>query len=140
MLRILHTRAKILRVLRESLGIPPLPQGGTAKYDDHSRILKINDEFTALVTVVPCCTTRAKSARWKLGKRTQLNQDVTIAARMNESNTEIRDYLILPRIDIQDRRIWFWRQLGVEFDAYRYDTLDPFFALCVRHTMGTLLG
>ena len=43
---------------------------------------------------------------------------------MEEGNVSIRDYYLLPRIDLEVATVRLREENGVFLDAYRFDTLD----------------
>lgn len=58
--------------------------------------------------------------------------DVTVAVRLQEDNTDARDYYLIPRLDMAT-----WpRHIGFEsspfIDGYRFDTLDILSELAAR--------
>ena len=75
--------------------------GGTASFDRELNLLKINDEFTASIQPVYCNNYRSKTIRWRIRTTARPKADIIIALRMNESNTDVLDYFILPRVDIR---------------------------------------
>lgn len=112
--------------------------GGTIRHDNDSGLLTINDEFTASIVIAYCykALRKAKTARWKVHLPNS-KPDITIAVRMNEENTSIQDYLLLPRIDIGDRLLWLCLNNRFEIDAYRHDSLTPLIELCARQGIGS---
>ncbi len=61
-----------------------------------------------------------------------LKPDITIAARMNAANEEVRDYYLLPGIDMTWENLRVAEQNGVYLDAYRFETLDYFAGMAER--------
>jgi hypothetical protein len=51
---------------------------------------------------------------------------------MDRQNCEPLDYYLLPRIDMATPRLRLAENNGAAVDAYRFDTLDSFFALTAR--------
>ncbi|UVO49660.1 recombinase family protein [Sphingomonas sp. SUN019] len=109
--------------------------GGDIKRDPSSDILTINSEFTASIIVVRCFATAGGSLRWKLRFDTALKPDLTVAIRMDEANEVAKDYYILPRLDMRDATLRLAEHNGLSFDAYRFDTLDPFYRLASREPL-----
>jgi DNA invertase Pin-like site-specific DNA recombinase len=106
--------------------------GGTVKVDRELNLLEINDEFTTSIQAVYCNNYRSKTLRWRIRFAATPKADIVIALRMNESNTDVLDYYIMPRIDIRGRFLWLHQENRFEIDAYRCDTLAHLFALCSR--------
>jgi hypothetical protein len=58
---------------------------------------------------------------------------------MNETNTGIVDYFLLPRIEFQEKFLFLYQNNPFEIDAYRYKTLDAFYQTCARQIIGSEL-
>ncbi len=63
---------------------------------------------------------------------TGLRPDITIAIRMDELNKNLLDYYLLPSLDIEDPTVKLSDANGINLDAFRFNTLDNFFALMRR--------
>ncbi len=74
--------------------------------------------------------------RWKIRLDAGLKPDITIAVRMDGANAAVRDYYLLPWIDLgpQDR-VRLAETNGVSLDSYRFDDLQRFFELTGRATL-----
>ena len=107
-------------------------RGGVAVQDPNTNLIRINDEFTASVVLSRCFETQGGSLRWRIRLDTGLVPDITIAVRMDELNEIPRDYYLLPSIDMTMARLRLAEQNGLSLDAYRFDTLDYFYALAGR--------
>lgn len=107
-------------------------RGGNAVQDPDTDLIRINDEFTASVVLARCFETEGGSLRWRIRLDTGLVPDITIAVRMDEMNEAPRDYYLLPSIDMTMARLRLAEQNGLSLDAYRFDTLDYFYALAGR--------
>jgi len=106
--------------------------GGSVVQDPTTDLLTINGEFTASIVIVRCLQTAAGSLRWKLRLDTALKPDVTVAVRMDAGNIGIHDYYLLPRLDMRDAVLRLAEYNGLSLDAYRFDTLDAFYAMATR--------
>jgi DNA invertase Pin-like site-specific DNA recombinase len=106
--------------------------GGSAVPDPKTDHIRVNDEFTISVVLSRCQETRTGSLRWKIRLDTGLVPDITIAVRMDEANEAPRDYYLLPSIDMTRDRLRLSEQNGFSLDAYRFETLDFFYALAGR--------
>ena len=51
---------------------------------------------------------------------------------MDQENRERLDYYLLPRVDITLPALRLAEYNGISLDAYRFDTLDQFFAMAAR--------
>ena len=106
--------------------------GGSAVQDPDTDLVRVNDEFTVSIVLARCTATAAGSLRWRIRLDTGLVPDITIAVRMDEVNEAPRDYYVLPSIDMTFGKLKFAEQNGLALDAYRFDTLDFFYALASR--------
>lgn len=107
--------------------------GGAIRVDPATDLLTVNEEFTVSVTVIRCSRTSTGGLRWKMRLDAGLKPDITIAVRMDETNADVRDYYLLPWIDVGGLgRVRMTEANGVSLDAYRFDDLDPFFELTQR--------
>jgi DNA invertase Pin-like site-specific DNA recombinase len=106
--------------------------GGHAVLDLKTDQLRVNDEFTVSVVLSRCQETATGSLRWTIRLDTGLVPDITIAVRMDEMNGAPRDYYLLPSIDMTLDRLRLSEQNGFSLDAYRFETLDFFYALAGR--------
>lgn len=119
-----HVVAETVSGIREA--------GGEVEQNPATDILTINREFTASVVIVRCFRTSAGSLRWKLRLDTALKPDLTVAIRMDSENSGPRDYYLLPRLDMHAAVLRLCEHNGLSFDAYRFDNLDPLFAMAAR--------
>ena len=106
--------------------------GGDVVRDAATDLLSINSEFTASIVVARCRQTTAGSLRWHVRLDSGLQPDISVAVRMDASNEFALDYYLLPRIDVSAPRLSLARDNGIELDAYRFDTLNPFYELAAR--------
>lgn len=106
--------------------------GGDVRVDPQTDVLTVNDEFTASIVIGRCLTTWRGTRRWKFRLDTRLRPDITVAIRMDEANRAAMDYYLLPRIDIPHPRLQLAEENGFLFDAYRFDSVQPFFDLAAR--------
>ena len=95
-------------------------------------LLRINDEFTISIVLARCQETPAGAARWQIHLDTGLRPDITVAIRMDGSNTEILDYYLLPSLDMTLGRLRLAEMNGVALDCYRFHGLDYLFELASR--------
>ncbi len=106
--------------------------GGSVVRDLATDLLRINREFTASVVIVRCFQTAAGSRRWKLRLDAWLRPDLTVAVRMDAGNEEPKDYYLLPRLDMREAVLRLADYNGLSLDAYRFDSLAPFFQMAAR--------
>lgn len=106
--------------------------GGSVRQNIDTDLLSVNDEFTASLCLVRAQETTAGSHRWRVRFDTGLRPDITVAIRMNQMNSAILDYYLLPRFEMEAARIALAENNGMALDAYRFDTLDMLFELAAR--------
>jgi DNA invertase Pin-like site-specific DNA recombinase len=110
--------------------------GGTAVRQDDAALLLINHEFTASITVARCRRTPYGYPRWLARAEHRVVPDMQVAARMNPDNRTIRDYLIAPANEIRSKPLNFALNKALAFNAFFFESLDPFFALAARNAIG----
>jgi DNA invertase Pin-like site-specific DNA recombinase len=107
--------------------------GGQVERDLATDLLCINDEFSASVVIVRCRTTATGGLRWKVRLDSGLRPDVTVAVRMACDNVAVRDYFLLPWLDVGlSPSLRLAPENGIRLDTYRFDTLDVFGGLASR--------
>jgi DNA invertase Pin-like site-specific DNA recombinase len=106
--------------------------GAHIERDSATDILKINREFTASLVIARCQFTGAGSLRWLIRLDAGLQPDITVAIRMNASNSDPLDYYLLPSIDLTPRRLRLAENNCLSLDAYRFPNLDYFFGMAER--------
>ena len=92
----------------------------------------MNDEFTASIVVARCQHTKSGSRRWKIRLDTGLAPDLTVALRMDGANEAVLDHYLLPLPVLDTNRIRLAEQKGLMLDAFRFETLEYFFAMAER--------
>jgi DNA invertase Pin-like site-specific DNA recombinase len=106
--------------------------GASVETEPDTDVLIVNDEYRAAVVLSRCLETSGGASRWCVRFEHGHQVDITIAARMSPGNASIRDYYLLPAIDITRPRLRLAEDNGVMLDAYRFDDLSCFFALAER--------
>jgi len=106
--------------------------GASAAWDESSESLWLNDELRVSIILCRHTTTLAGSSRWLIRLDTGLKPDITIAVRMDATNEGIRDYYLLPGIDMTWENLRVAEENGFYLDTYRFETLDYFFSLTQR--------
>lgn len=126
-----HLRSLHPGVVQEVLaGIEQV--GGTVHRDPETDLLTINAEFTASLVIVRCIATTAGRYRWKLRLDEALKPQITVAARMSPGNETIQDFYLLPLLDMREAALRLCEYNGLSLDAYRFETLDHFYAMAAR--------
>jgi len=111
----------------------------TVDYDATTGLIRINEEYSALLVISRCCFTEAGNSRWLIRLNPNLTPDITIAVRLNHTNDAPLDYYLLPSIDITIDKLRLAEQNGVYLDVYRFDNLDFFFSMSCRVKIGVAI-
>ena len=106
--------------------------GGTVIRDPATDILRVNDEFSVSLVLARCQTHDSGSHRWKVRFDTSLCPDITVAVRLDHANQAALDYYLLPRLDFGQPRISLADRNAIEFDCYRFETLDYLYGMAAR--------
>lgn len=106
--------------------------GGNVWREVGSDLLFVNGEIKVSVVICRCHQTGTGSNRWKMHLDTSLQPDLTVAIRMDPTNTEPMDYYLLPALDIENPKLRLMENNHVALDAYRFDDLEAFFVLTER--------
>ena len=106
--------------------------GATAVQDEATGLLSINDELYVSIVLCRHQSTAAGSSRWVVRLDESLKPDLTIAVRMDAANEHIRDFYLLPALDMTWENLRVAETNGIYLDAYRFDTLEYFFAMAER--------
>lgn len=106
--------------------------GANAEWDSDSELLKVNDELRVSIVLSRHVFTQAGFSRWVIRLDEGLKPDITVAARMNEANEGIRDYYLLPALDLTWGNLRMAEDNGIYLDAYRFETLEYFLRMAKR--------
>ncbi len=105
--------------------------------DENTDILHLSGELTVSLVITRCSFTEIGSPRWTVRLDESLRPDITIVARMDEENSSIRDYYLLPAIDMNWEKLRMAEDNGTCLDAYRFPSLDYFYQLARRTPIET---
>jgi len=106
--------------------------GAKASWDENADLLWVNNELRVSIVLCRHTATLAGSSRWLIRLDAGLKPDITIAVRMDATNEGIRDYYVLPGIDMMWENLRIAEANGIYLDTYRFDTLDFFFGMAER--------
>lgn len=106
--------------------------GGSVIRDPITDILRVNDEFTVSIVLARCHNLESGSNRWKVRFDTSLLPDITVAVRLDPTNKVAFDYFLLPRLDFGLPRISLGDQNPIEFESYRFETLNYLYGMAER--------
>lgn len=106
--------------------------GGTAEYENSTGILLVNREFTSSLVISRCRQTRAGSNQWLLRFNRSQSPDIIIVIRLATNNVSVKDYYLLPSLEILENKIRLAGNNGAALDTYRYDDLHFYTYLSER--------
>ena len=107
--------------------------GGVVRRDPATDLLRINDEFSLSLVLARCQTPESGRHHWKVRFDTSLAPDITVAVRLDQANQAALDYYLLPRLDFGQPGINLAERNPVEFESYRFDSLDYLYGMA-EHT------
>jgi DNA invertase Pin-like site-specific DNA recombinase len=106
--------------------------GGVATWDEKTELLNLNGELRVSIVLCRHITTPGGFSRWVVRLDAGLKPDITIAVRMDATNEGIRDYYLLPGLDMTWENLRMAEDNGIYLDAYRFDTVDYFMGMAER--------
>jgi DNA invertase Pin-like site-specific DNA recombinase len=92
----------------------------------------VNEELSLSLILSRCVGTTSGGLRWTIRFDPEARPDLTVAVRMDEGNTAIKDYYLLPRIDLQTPHMLLREENGIFLDAFRFDNLDYLMEMTAR--------
>lgn len=107
--------------------------GGAVVRDPATGLLTVNGEFTASLVLARCQSFDNDRRRWKVRFDTSLAPDITVAVRLDETNQAPLDYYLLPRLDFGQQRIHLAERNPIEFESYRFESLDYLYGMARRY-------
>jgi len=106
--------------------------GGLVVRDPATDLLTVNREFSISLVLSRCQLLDNGRHRWKVRFDTSLRPDITIAVRLDGNNQMPLDYYLLPRLDFGLSGIHLADHNGLEFESYRFDSLDYLYGMAER--------
>jgi len=106
--------------------------GATVTWDAKTELLHLNNELRVSIVLCRHLTTAAGSSRWVIRLDAGLKPDITVAVRMDAGNEQVRDYYLLPALDMTWENLRVAEENGLYLDAYRFETLDYFLGMAER--------
>ncbi|MDP5239515.1 recombinase family protein [Uliginosibacterium sp. 31-16] len=103
--------------------------GGSVVRDPATDLITVNREFTVSLVLSRCQLLENGRRRWKVRFDTSLTPDITVAVRLDETNQAGLDYYLLPRLDFGQAGIHLADHNGLEFESYRFDSLDYLYSM-----------
>ena len=106
--------------------------GGAVSRNPATDLLNVNGEITASIVIARCQQMPTGSLRWKIRLDTGLAPDITVALRMDKTNETPLDYYLLPQLEMTTGRLRLAEENGLILDAFRFNSLNFFFAMAER--------
>jgi DNA invertase Pin-like site-specific DNA recombinase len=106
--------------------------GGTIERDAATDMLWVNREFTVSIVLARCHAFDNGHRRWKVRLDSSLAPDISVAARLEDGNKSLRDYYLLPRMDVGLSGISLADRNAAELESYRFETLDYLYGMAAR--------
>jgi DNA invertase Pin-like site-specific DNA recombinase len=100
--------------------------------DEDTGLLTLDGETAVSIVIARHRVTDAGFSRWLIRFDHALHPDITIAVRMAQGNSGIKDFYLLPSLDMEHPKLRFAEHNGVWLDAYRFDSLDYFYGMARR--------
>ena len=97
-----------------------------------NELLVLDRELVVSLVLSRCLQTPAGANRWMVRFEEAHRPDITIVARMDESNHGIKDYYLFPALDQVALRLRLSECNNALLDTYRFDDLGFFYALAER--------
>ncbi|MHA7063081.1 recombinase family protein [Azospirillum argentinense] len=114
--------------------------GGRVAIDARTDLLTVNEEFTVSLVLSRCQETPAGARRWVIRLDAGLVPDLTVAVRMTPGNDDVRDYYLLPSIDMTAPKLRLAEENGAGIDAYRFDGLSALMNMAKRVSLKEVPG
>lgn len=125
-LRRLHR--EILRETEEKIAA----LGANVVRNPDSDLLLLNGEITLSVVMSRCRVTTSGNLQWLVRFDASLRPDITIVVRLDPDNQRARDYYLIPGLEICSPRIRLAEHNGLEFESFRFDSLDYLYGMAER--------
>jgi len=106
--------------------------GAHAVWNTETELLEVNHEMRVSIVLCRHTETGAGSSRWLIRLDASARPDITVAVRMDATNEGIRDYYVLPAIDMTWENLRVAEANGIYLDTYCCDTLEYFFGMAER--------
>jgi len=106
--------------------------GGSVRRDPATDLLRLNNEFDVSLVLSRCQEHGVGRFSWKVRFDTSLAPDITVAVRLDHSNQKPLDYYLLPHLDFDLARVNLKERNPIEFETYRFDTLDYLYRMAER--------
>ena len=109
--------------------------GAAAVWDPVAQLLHVNGELRVSIVLCRHIVTAGGSSRWVIRFDAGHRPDLTVAVRMDATNEGVRDYYLLPALDMVTERLRLAEENRLYLDAYRFPTLDYFLGMTRQSTL-----
>ena len=108
--------------------------GGSATYLSELHLLTINQKLTVSIGVATCVSDgNVRARRWQLRRLKYSKAEFSLVLKMDESNTKIQAYYLLPTSHLTPEKNHRLRISSRVFaEAYRHDSLGAFYRMWTR--------
>jgi DNA invertase Pin-like site-specific DNA recombinase len=100
--------------------------------DPKTELLVLDQELIVSLVLSRCLRTDAGTPRWLVRFEESHRPDITVVARMDETNQAIKDYYLFPALDQLALRLRLAECNDALLDSYRFDDLGFFYSLAER--------
>lgn len=106
--------------------------GAFIQRDPINDLISINGEVSISIVLTRSHQLSSGKYRWKVRFDTILNPDITVVVRLDYSNTAIKDYYLLPRLDFMCQKINIGEFNPIELESFRFENLNYLFGMAER--------
>lgn len=106
--------------------------GAVIQRDPFNDLIFINEEISISLVLTRSHQLSSGNYRWKVRFDTILNPDITVVVRLDYTNTAIKDYYLLPRLDFMCQKISIGEFNPVELESFRFENLNYLFGMAER--------
>ncbi|MFH7804946.1 recombinase family protein [Acinetobacter sp. BSP-53] len=106
--------------------------GAVIHRDPLNDLISINEEISISLVLTRSHQLSSGNYRWKVRFDTILNPDITVVVRLDYTNTAIKDYYLLPRLDFMCQKISIGEFNPVELESFRFENLNYLFGMAER--------
>jgi DNA invertase Pin-like site-specific DNA recombinase len=108
--------------------------GGSVTYLSELHLLTINQKLTVSIGVATCVSDGTiRSRRWQLRQFKYKKADFSLVLKMDEANTKIQAYYLLPTVNLPPRKNYRVRMASYVFkEEYRHDGMGAFYRMWTR--------
>lgn len=110
-------------------------QGGVVSRDPANGLLMLGDELKVSIVLARCLHLNTGLRRWRIGFDADHAPDLTLAIRLDGSNTAEQDYYLLPRLAFGNQPLLVGDPSPAELECFRFNDLEQFYGLTRRSSI-----